>query len=59
MKAKDIACKICGWMPKAHGADHLDTEGPWNVVCAGCGRSTVSWAYRREAWRQWRFDNED
>jgi len=58
MKAKDIPCKDCGWVGKIFGSDWQNAEGPWGVQCTGCGRETVVWAYQREAWEQWRYDNE-
>jgi len=57
MKAKETPCSECRWMPKIYGADDLNTEGPWNVACTGCGKGTDNWAYQREAWRQWKYIN--
>ena len=58
MKAKDVLCKRCSSPASIHGADHNNCEGPWQVVCDGCGEETDSWAYQREAWKQWKFINK-
>jgi len=58
MKAKDVPCRDCGGKGEIHGADYLNDEGPWNVACQDCGRESLTWAYQREAWRQWKMDNE-
>lgn len=58
MKAKETPCSKCGGMPKIHGGDYLDVEGPWNVACIECGRESICWAYPREAWGQWKVDNQ-
>ena len=58
MKAKEVRCKKCGGLPELHGQDHLDMEGPFFVVCAICGEDSAAWAYQREAWAQWKYDNQ-
>jgi len=58
MKAKEVKCKKCGGLPELHGQDYLNTYGPFYVVCRQCGEETVSWAYPREAWKQWKHDNQ-
>lgn len=57
MKTQDIPCTCGGW-PYIHGQDYEDTEGPWFVECAFCGRQTVAYAYKREAWRAWKMMNK-
>ena len=57
--AKDIPCRKCGGKPEIYGAGFpYNEEGPWHVACVDCGRETISWAYQREARRQWKLDNE-
>ena len=58
MKAQNVPCKKCGWVAEIYGADENDTEGPWFCECCNCGYSTNLWAYKREAWKQWRFNNQ-
>ena len=58
MKAKNIRCVGCGSLPEIRGDDDSDEEGPWYVRCTGCGKESLSWAYQREAWIQWRADNQ-
>lgn len=58
MNAKNVPCKLCGGKPEIHGQDWQNTEGPWYVVCSECGEETVCWAYQREAWQQWKYDNQ-
>jgi hypothetical protein len=45
---------ICGVTAEIHGSDFDDTEGPWFIECPGCGLSSLLWAYRCEAWRNFR-----
>jgi len=58
MKAQNVPCKKCGWVAEIYGSDDHNTEGPWFCECCGCGYSTDLWAYQREAWAQWKIDNQ-
>lgn len=59
MKAQDIKCSDCESTAKLSGSDTHDTEGPFIIACLGCGKETRAWAYPREAWKQWKADNQD
>ena len=54
---KKIICRSCGGNPVLRGQDHKNTEGPYYIMCKDCGIETDAWAYPREAWKQWNFDN--
>jgi hypothetical protein len=58
MKAKDVLCSECGNFGELFGSDYRNEEGPYGIQCTGCGKETVVWAYPREAWRQWKTDNQ-
>ena len=53
MKAKNIKCKKCGGFPEIHGE-----ESPFFIACKQCGEESIAWAYPREAWAQWKHDNQ-
>lgn len=44
----------CGGVPEIHGSDSFDEEGPWFVWCPKCDLETLVWAYRSEAWSNFR-----
>ena len=58
MKAKDIPCSKCGSMGRLCGSDYTSEYGPFIIQCTGCGRETIAWALQREAWQQWKADNQ-
>ena len=57
IKLKDIPCKRCGSLGELCGSDHTNEYGPFFIACMDCGEETISWAYPREAWKQWKIDN--
>jgi hypothetical protein len=59
MKAKDVKCKKCGGLPILHGQDPHDTEGPYYIMCNECWEDTGVFAYPREAWAQWKYENQN
>jgi hypothetical protein len=50
-KQKLVDCK-CG------GKAEAIQDGPWYIRCVECGKESIKWAYRREAVKSWRLDNE-
>jgi len=52
--AKEIKCSGCGELPKIYPEDNT---GPFTVECPHCGYGTLSWAYQREAWENWKNIN--
>ena len=56
---KTMLCRKCGDYATLSGSDDQDTEGPWYMVCGGCGQESDAWAYPIEAIRQWVKDNKE
>jgi len=54
--AKRTKCKLnnCGGEGQIY-----PEEGPYFVACKKCGRETASWAYKREAWKEWKIINNN
>jgi len=53
MKLRDVPCGICGVKPECDISD----GGPYVVYCPKCGSETNSWAYKIEAFREWKYMN--